>query len=126
MNAHTLYVVARCLVALMFLMSAIGKAGSWQQTIGVMRDHHIPLPQVGLLGSVVLEIVGGVVLQALGLFMVPLTWFLIVYVLAATISLPVQDIVTNKGRAQGMQLLGSNLAIIGGLIALIACAAGGL
>ena len=126
MNAHTLYVAARCLVALMFLMSAIGKAGSWQQTVGLMREHHIPLPQVGLLGSIALEAIGGVVLLALGLFMVPLVWILILYVLAATISVPVQDIVTNKGRAQGMQLLGSNLAIMGGLIALIACAIAGV
>lgn len=126
MNAHTLYVVARCLVALMFLMSAIGKAGGWKQSIELMQQHHIPLAQLGLLGSVVLEIVGGTILLALGLFMVPLTWLLVFYVLAATIAVPVQDIVTNKGRAQGMQLLGSNLAIIGGLIALIACAVAGV
>ena len=126
MNAHTLYVVARCLVALMFLMSAIGKASSWQQTLGLMRDHHVPLPQIGLLGSVVLEVVVGTILLALGLFMVPITWILVLYVVAATVSVPVQDIVTNKGRPQGMQLLGSNLAIIGGLIALIACAVAGV
>lgn len=126
MNAHTLYVVARCLVALMFLMSAIGKASGWQQTIGLMRDHHIPLPQVGLLGSLVLEIVVGTICLALGFFMVPVGWILVLYVLAATLSVPVQDIVTNKGRPQGLQLLGSNLAIMGGLIALIACAVAGL
>ncbi len=126
MNAHTLYVVARCLVALMFLMSTIGKVSGWQQTIGLMRDHHIPLPQIGLLGSITLEIVGGTILLALGLFMVPLTWILVFYVFAATVAVPLQDILTNKGRAQGMQLLGSNLAIIGGLIALIACAIAGV
>ncbi len=126
MNAHTLYVLARCFVALMFLMSAIGKISSWQQTIGLMREHHVPLPQVGLLGAFVLEVVGGTILLALGLFMVPLTWILVLYVLAATISVPVQDIVTNKGRPAGLQLLGSNLAIIGGLIALIACAIAGV
>ena len=126
MNAHTLYVVARCLVALMFLMSAIGKAGSWKQSIELMQQHHIPLAQLGLLGSIVLEIIGGTILLALGLFMIPLTWLLVFYVLAATVAVPVQDIVTNKGRPQGMQLLGSNLAIIGGLIALIACALAGV
>ena len=126
MNAHSLYVIARCLVALMFLMSAIGKAGSWKQSIELMQQHHIPLAPLGLLGSIVLEIVGGTILLALGLFMVPLTWILVFYVFAATVAVPVQDIVTNKGRKQGMQLLGSNLAIIGGLIALIACAVAGV
>ncbi len=126
MNAHTLYVVARCLVALMFLMSAIGKASGWKQSIDLMQAHHIPLPQIGLLGSLVLEVVGGTIMLALGLFMVPLGWILVLYVLAATIAVPVQDIVTNKGRPQGLQLLGSNFAIIGGLIALIACAVAGV
>ena len=125
MNAHTLYVAARCLIALMFLMSAIGKASSRKETVGLMKAHHIPLPELGLLGSAALEIVATVCL-ALGLIIVPLTWILIFYVLAATVAVPVQDIVTNKGRAQGMQLLGSNLAIIGGLVALIACAVGGV
>ncbi len=126
MNAHTLYVVARCLVALMFLMSAIGKGGSWKQSIELMQKHHIPLAPVGLLGSIALEILGGTILLALGIFMVPLTWILVLYVLAATVAVPVQDIVTNQGRPAGMQLLGSNLAIIGGLIALIACAVAGI
>ncbi len=126
MNAHTLYVIARCLVALMFLMSAIGKAGSWKQSIELMQQHHIPLAPLGLLGSIALEIVGGTILLALGLFMLPLTWILVFYVFAATVAVPVQDILTNKGRAQGMQLLGSNLAIIGGLIALMACAVAGV
>ncbi len=125
MNAHTLYVVARCLMALMFLMSAIGKASGRKETIGLMKEHHIPLPELGLLGSAALEIIATVCL-ALGLIIVPLGWILILYVLAATVAVPVQDIVTNKGRPQGLQLLGSNIAIVGGLVALIACAIAGV
>ena len=125
MNAHHLYTLARCLVALMFLMSAVGKASSWQGTSGGMRKHHIPFATVSLVASLVLEVVGGIFL-ALGLFMVSLTWLLIIYVLAATVSFPLQDIMTNNGRAQGLQLLGSNLAIVGGLIALVACAITGI
>lgn len=125
MNAHVLYIIARCLIALMFLMSAVGKGGNRKQTIALMKEHHIPLPELGLLGSVALEILATICL-ALGLIIIPLTWILVFYVFAATVTVPVQDIVTNKGRAQGMQLLGSNLAIIGGLIALIACAVAGV
>lgn len=125
MNAHTLYVVARCLIALMFLMSAIGKASSRKQTVDLMKAHHIPLPELGLFGSAALELLATVCL-ALGLMIVPLTCVLILYVLAATVAVPVQDIVTNKGRPAGLQLLGSNLAIIGGLVALIACATAGV
>ncbi len=125
MDAHTLYVVARCLMALMFLMSAIGKLSGRKETVALMQAHHIPLAQLGLFGSAALEILATVCLS-LGLILVPLTWILVLYVLAATVAVPVQDIVTNKGRAQGLQLLGSNLAIIGGLIAIIVCAIKGV
>ncbi len=125
MNPKTLYVAARCFTATMFLMSAVGKVGNWKQSLKLMEEHHMPLAPVGLCGAVTLEIVGGTVLLASGLLMVPLTSILIVYVLAATIAVPVQDIVTDKGRPQGLQLLGSNMAIVGGLVALAACAVTG-
>lgn len=121
MDTHILYIIARCLVALMFLMSAVGKLGGRKESLAMMQAHHIPLAPLGLFGSAALELVATVCLT-FGLIVVPLTWILVLYVLAATVAFPVQDIVTNKGRSQALQLLGSNLAIIGGLIALIACA----
>ena len=125
MQPHFLYVLARCLMAIMFLMSCLAKISGRKATVALMQAHHIPLAQLGLLGSAALELISTICL-ALGLIMVPLGWLLVLYVLAATAAVPVQDIVTNKGRAQGLQLLGSNLAIVGGLVALIACAATGL
>ncbi len=125
MNAHVLYIIARCLVAVMFLMSCISKVSGRKKAIALMQAHHIPLAPLGLLGSAALEIVAAICLPW-GWIVIPLGWLLVFYVLAATVAVPVQDIVTNKGRAEGLQLLGSNLAIIGGLIALIACAVAGL
>lgn len=125
MHAHTLYVIARYLTALMFLMSAAGKLGSRKESLGLMQSHHIPLASVGLFGSVIVEIIG-VICLVFGIYLVPMTWILLLFIVIVTLVMPVQDIVTNQGRPQALQLLGSNLAIIGGLLAIIACALAGV
>ncbi len=125
MHAHTLYLVARYLTALMFLMSAFGKLSGRKEALGMMQAHHIPLANVGLFGSVILEVIG-VISLVFGIYIVPVTWLLLLFVLIVTLVFPLQDIVTNNGRPQGLQLFGSNMAIIGGLFALIACAIAGV
>ena len=62
MNTHTLFVVGRGLIAVSFIVSAIGKASNWKDTIGLMQMHKIPWPTLGLAGAILIEIAGGVCL----------------------------------------------------------------
>ncbi len=120
MHAHTWYVIARYFMAVMFLMSAFGKLKAPKESVSQMQAHHLPLAALGLPGAALLEVAGAVCLIG-GFFLVPLLWLLLLFMLVVTITFPVQDIALNHGRPQALQLFGSNLAIIGGLLALIAC-----
>jgi hypothetical protein len=58
MSVHTLFVMGSWMIALLFVMSAIGKASNWAGTIQLMKAHNIPLPELGLTtqaGELVLE-----------------------------------------------------------------------
>lgn len=59
--------IGRILLALIFIMSAVGKLQQWQGTIQMMADRGLPAPDVLLSIAVGLELVGGA-LVVLGLY----------------------------------------------------------
>jgi len=59
MSVNTSFVMGRWLNALLFVMSAIGKASNWTGTLQLMKAHNIPLPKLGLAGSLIVEMAGG-------------------------------------------------------------------
>ncbi len=82
MNSY-LNPLARFLVALIFIMSGVGKIFGFTQTAGMMEGVGFPASSFFLVGAIILEIVGGVLLLvgyktrwaslALIVFLVPAT-----------------------------------------------------
>ena len=119
MNTHILFVVGRDLIAASFILSAIGKASNWKDTVGLMQAHQMPWPTLGLTGALLIEFVGGVCLL-IGTFLYPTVIALFAYVALATAFIPLQDVLKNQGREKAVPVIGSNIAILGGLVLVLA------
>jgi putative oxidoreductase len=102
-----------------FIVSAIGKASNWKGTIGLMQMHQIPWPTPGLTSAILIEILGGVCLL-IGTFLYPTVLALFAYVALATAFIPLQDALKNQGRESAVPVIGSNIAILGGLVLVLA------
>ena len=61
-NQNAMALVGRILLALMFLLSGIGKIGDFAGTAGYISSVGLPLPSVLAAGALVLEIVAGIAL----------------------------------------------------------------
>ena len=118
-----LHLSARFLIALIFLLSGVGKLFGFDQTAQMMTSVGFPAAKVFLASAIALELIGGFALLlgykaryaagALFLFLIPAT--LIFH--AAFISDPVH------GQEQVVNVL-KNLAIMGGLLRVVADGAG--
>lgn len=125
MHVHTWYLIARYFMAFMFLLSAFDKVKGRKEALSQMKAHHIPLAALGLPGSAAFEVAGAICL-VFGFFLVPILWLLLLFIVVVTIAFPAQDIALNHGRPQALELFGSNVAIISGLLALIVCVHAGV
>jgi putative oxidoreductase len=61
-NQNAMALIGRVLLALMFLLTGIGKIGGFTGTVAYISSVNLPLPSVLAAGSLVLEIVAGVAL----------------------------------------------------------------
>jgi putative oxidoreductase len=120
MNASTLYVptIGRLLLAAIFLISGVGKLFDPAGTIGYIGAVGLPLPQLGYLLAVVVEIGGGLLLVA-GYRTRLVAVTLAVFTIAAGIFFHSQFADQN----QMIHFL-KNLAIAGGLLQVAAFGAG--
>jgi len=117
--------VGRILLALIFLMSGIMKIPNWEGTAGYMEFMGMPMVTLFLIGAVVLEIGGSlsVILGykarwgalALIVFTIPTTLIFHAYWAVDPEQMQIQQIMFMK-----------NLAIIGGLLVIMANGAGPL
>jgi putative oxidoreductase len=119
MSVHALFIMGSWLIALLFVMSAIGKASNWAGTIQLMKAHNIPLPELGLAGSLIVEMAGAACL-VFGVHLWPAVIVLSAYVLLATLFIHVTDAARNQGRRQAIPAILSNVAIVGGLLLVLA------
>jgi putative oxidoreductase len=115
MNQHDLFLVGRCLIAAMFIVSALGKAANWRTTVDLMRSYHLPFPQAALFTSVIAEFTGATFLL-IGRFLFPTVVVLFTFVVFAMLAIPLQDEVNGKDRGKAISIIGSNLAILGALL----------
>lgn len=123
MNTYLLHPLARFLVALIFIMSGMGKVFGFAQTAAMMEGVGFPAPGLFLVGAILIEITGGVLLLvgykarwgslALIVFLVPAT--LIFH--AANLADPAQT------QTRMIEVL-KNLAILGALLKFVADGAG--
>jgi putative oxidoreductase len=115
MSQHDLFLVGRCLIAAMFIVSALGKAANWKPTVDLMRVHHLPFPSAALFISIIAEFTGAIFLL-IARFLYPTVGVLFAFVVSATVAIPLQDAVSGKDRGNAISIIGSNLAILGALL----------
>jgi len=118
-NTDALIVVGRGLIAISFIASALGKVSKWKDTIGLMQMHQVPWPTLGLIIAILIEILAGVCLL-IGTFLYPTVIALFAYVALAIAFIPLQDALKNQGRESAVPVIGSNIAILGGLVLVLA------
>jgi len=117
--------LGRLLLAYIFVLSGIGKIGSFTATAAYMASKGMPLPELLLVGALLVELGGGVLLilgwnarlaaLALFLFLIPTTLIFHGYWGLDPAAAGAQMIHFNK-----------NLAIMGGMVYIIAFGAGPL
>jgi putative oxidoreductase len=120
-----LHVSARALIALIFIISGLGKIAAFSQTKSFMAAAGLPLPELLLIATIGIEVAGGICLFAgyktkavaaiLAAFLVPVT----AVFHAAHLGDP------GQAQLQLVEVL-KNLAIIGGLLKVAADGAGSL
>lgn len=115
MNQHELFVIGRCLIAAMFFVSAFGKAMNWKKTVSLMQLHNLPFPGAALIAAITVEFTGAICLIIDRFSFLAMT-ALFGFVVFATVTIPLQDVVRGKNRDSALQIIGSNLAILGALL----------
>lgn len=115
--------ISRALLALIFIISGLGKIAGFSATAGMMAGVGFPAPSLFLVAAIVLELVGGIALLlgfkarlgaiALIVFLIPAT----IIFHAAQLGDPAQT------QMQMIEVL-KNLAILGGLLRVVADGAG--
>lgn len=119
MSTHALFVAGRALIAISFVASALGKASKWKDTIGLMQMHQVPWPTLALIIAILTEIAGGACLLV-GTLLYPTVMALFAYVVLVTAFIPLRDAMKNQGRENAVPVIGSNIAILGGLVLVLA------
>ncbi len=114
-----LHPLSRFLVALIFLMSGVGKIFNFAGTSEGMAKVGFPMPDLFLVGAIVFELVGGLLLL-IGYKARIAAVILIVFIIPATLIYHVPNM---ADRAEMIAVL-KNLAIIGALIKFLADGAG--
>lgn len=119
----SLSLVGRLLLALLFLPAGFGKLTGFAGTVGYIASVGLPLPQVGAVLAIVVEILGGIALivgfqtrlasLALAAFTLVATFFFHAYWAAPAEQQFMQQLMFFK-----------NIAVVGGLLTLAAWGAG--
>ncbi len=115
-----LALLGRVLLAVIFLVSGFGKLTHPQDTAAYMRSHGMPAVQVGLVLAIVAELGGGTLL-ILGLFARVIAAILILFLAGATYYFHAFWAVPPEQAQNMMAHFMKNVAIIGGLLMVIAC-----
>jgi len=118
-NTHVLFVVDRGLIAVSFIASALGKVSKWKDTIRLTQMHQVPWPTLGLIIAILVETTGGVCLL-IGTLLYPTVIALFAYVVLVTAFIPLQNALKNQRSESAVPLIGSNIAILGGLFLVLA------
>ncbi|MPN04098.1 Inner membrane protein YphA [bioreactor metagenome] len=119
----TLLLVARLLMAYLFLPSGVGKITGFEGTVGYIASQGLPIPQVMAALAIVAEVGGGIAL-ILGVKTRWVAWAMAFFTVAAAVLF--HNYWAQSGPQVGMQQLmcTKNLAIAGGLLALSVAGAG--
>jgi putative oxidoreductase len=124
MKDFAIFIARLCLSAI-FLWASWRKMMNWKGTLSMMKGKKIPFPKLLLPGAVALQILGVVSLM-LGLFPRIGALLLILFTLPAMITM--HDFWNTKGKERVMEtaMFLKDVAIIGGLLLLIALGGGAI
>lgn len=125
MNAlqNPLALIGRLLLAYMFIPAGIGKIGGFAGTVGYISSKGLPMPEVGAVLAIVVEVVVGLMLLV-GFKTRLAALILAIFTLAAGLffhnywAVPADQVMTQT------LMFTKNLAIAGGLLAFAAFGAG--
>lgn len=121
---HAVALVARILLAAIFIQSGFGKITGFEGTVGYIASKGLPMPQLAAAGAIAVELVGGLLLvvgwqarwaaAAIFLFLIPTT-----YVFHNPAAVPADQV-----QMQSIQMM-KNIAIAGGMLMVLAFGPGG-
>lgn len=115
--------LARILLAFIFVRSGIGKVGAIDATVANMTGHGIPSPNVLVWGAVALEIGGGLLLIT-GLFARCAALALALYTLALALIFHAYWLAPAADVRFERIIFFNHISIIGGMLAIVAFGAG--
>ena len=115
---------ARVLIAALFLPAGLAKLGGFEGTVGYIASVGLPLPQLGAVLAVVVEVGGGLALLA-GYKTRWVSWALALFTLVAGVFFHAfWNAAPEQFMVQQIMFM-KNLSIAGGLLALSVLGAGG-
>lgn len=122
---NPLALAARILLALMFVLAGFSKLTGFEGTVGYIASKGLPLPQVGAVIALLVEIVGGIAL-IVGWNARWAAAALAVFTLAATVIFHnFWAVPADQAMVQNLMFM-KNISVIGGLLAIAAFGAGAL
>jgi putative oxidoreductase len=121
---NPLSLVGRLLLALLFLPAGISKIGGFAGTAGYIASKGLPMPELGAVIAIVVEVLGGLALIA-GFGTRVAALVLAVFTLVATVFFHAYWAVPAEMQMVQQLMFFKNIAVVGGLLVLAAFGAGG-
>ena len=115
--------LARLLMALLFLPAGISKIGGFAGTAGYIGSGGLPMPEVGAALAILVE-VGASILLIIGLFTRPAALVLAVFTLVASFFFHAYWSMPAEAQMMQSLMFFKNVAVVGGLLAIAAFGAG--
>lgn len=115
--------LARLLMAALFLPAGISKIGGFAGTAGYIGSVGLPLPEVGAAIAILVEVVAPILL-IVGLFTRPAAVVLAVFTLVASVFFHAYWSVPAEQQFMQSLLFWKNIGVVGGLLAIAAFGAG--
>ncbi len=121
---NPLTLTGRLLLALLFLPAGLMKIGGFAGTVGYIASKGLPMPALGAVIAIVVEVLGGLALLA-GFGTRVAALVLAVFTVAATVIFHAYWAVPAEAQMVQQLMFFKNIAVVGGLLLLAAHGAGG-
>ena len=121
---NPLTLTGRLLLALLFLPAGLMKIGGFAGTVGYIASKGLPMPALGAVTAIVVEVLGGLALLA-GFGTRVAALVLAVFTVAASVIFHAYWAVPAEAQMVQQSMFSKNIAVVGGLLVLAAHGAGG-
>ena len=121
---NPLTLTGRLLLALLFLPAGLMKIGGFAGTVGYIASKGLPMPALGAVIAIVVEVLGGLALLA-GFGTRVAALVLAVFTVAASVIFHAYWAVPAEAQMVQQLMFFKNIAVVGGLLVLAAHGAGG-